>query len=468
VAEVDHQEHSPEIMPDGSEDAAAAALGHDAATTSSDAYDAVIVGASLAGCTTAILLARAGAHVALLEQRPDASAFKRICTHYIQSSGVHTLERLGLLEPMLAAGALRSRGRLQTRWGWIEPPVKSSVPSGVNLRREHLDPMIRAMAGETPGVELILGVTVDELLREDGIVCGVRARDRHGETLALRARLVVGADGRDSHVAKLSGVRTRTVQHGRFAYGGYFEGPAPEGAPDASLWLLDPHMAAAFPTDGGLTFYAVMPTKDRLPEFRSDPLKALTEFVAAVPDAPPIRASRLVGQITGKIDMTNVIHTPSAPGLALVGDAAGALDPLWGVGCGFALQSAEWLADSVAPALADHGPVATAGARRSDASQLERGLRRYRRRHARGLRGHTTMILGYSSGRKLNPGERLLFSAATRDERVAAIFEAFGSRNIGPVRMLASAAPRAALVNARHRLSGRGDGRPRAMQTGSA
>jgi flavin-dependent dehydrogenase len=450
VAEVDDQEHSPEIMPDVSEP-----------------YDAAIVGASLAGCTAAILLARAGARVALIEQRPDASAFKRICTHYIQSSGVATLERLGLLEPMLAAGALRSRGRMRTRWGWVEPPVKSSVPSGVNLRREHLDPMIRAMAGETPGVELILGVTVDELLREDGAVCGVRARDRSGETLALRARLVVGADGRDSHVAKLAGVRTRTVPHGRFAYGGYFEGPAPEGAPDASLWLLDPHMAAAFPTDGDLTFYAVMPTKDRLPEFRSDPLKALTEFVAAVPDAPPILASRLVGQITGKIDMTNVIHTPSAPGLALVGDAAGALDPLWGVGCGFALQSAEWLADSVVPALADHGPAA-ADAWPSRGEELERGLRRYRRRHARGLRGHTAMILGYSSGRKLNPTERLLFSAATRDDRVAAIFEAFGSRNIGPARMLASAAPRAMLVNARHRLSGRGDGRPRAMQTGSA
>ena len=58
-------------------------------------YDAAIVGASLAGCTAAILLGRAGARVALIEQRPDASAFKRICTHYIQSSAVPTLERSG-------------------------------------------------------------------------------------------------------------------------------------------------------------------------------------------------------------------------------------------------------------------------------------------------------------------------------------------------------------------------------------
>jgi 2-polyprenyl-6-methoxyphenol hydroxylase-like FAD-dependent oxidoreductase len=421
-------------------------------------YDVAIVGASLAGCTTAVLLARAGARVALLEQRPDGDAFKRICTHYIQSSAVPTLERLGLLEPMLQAGALRSRGRLWSRYGWIEPSPKSTVPSGVNLRRELLDPLIRSMAAETPGVELILGVSAKELLREQGQVCGVRARNQQGETLELHARLVVGADGRDSSVAKLAGVHTSTIAHGRFAYGGYFEGPAPAGAPDASLWLLDPHMAAAFPTDADLTFYAVMPTKERLPEFREDPLQALVDFVAAVPDAPPIRASRLVGQMTGKIDMTNVIHARTAPGLALVGDAAGALDPLWGIGCGFALQSAEWLADSVAPALS--------GAQGASSEQLERGLKRYRRRYARGLSGHTRMILGYSSGRKLDAGERLLFSAAARDERIAATFEAFGSRNIGPVRMLASALPRALLVNARHKLAGDG-GQAQAVQAAS-
>jgi 2-polyprenyl-6-methoxyphenol hydroxylase-like FAD-dependent oxidoreductase len=412
-------------------------------------YDAVIVGASLAGSATAIMLGRAGLRVALVEQRPDADAFKRICTHFIQSSAVPTLERLGLLEPMMQAGALRSRARLWTRWGWIEPPLNSTVPSGVNLRRERLDPMIRAMAAETPGVDLILGHTVNELVREGSAVCGVQARNPNGETLTLSSRLIVGADGRDSRVAKLSGVRTKTVPHGRFAYGGYFEGPAPVTAPDAALWLLDPHMAAAFPTDSDLVFYAVMPTKDRLPEFRADPEAALKAFVSSIPEAPPILASRLVGEVTGKIDMTNVIHTPTGPGLALAGDAAGALDPLWGVGCGFAFQSAEWLADSVAPALLGAEP-------------LEQGLERYRRRHARGLRGHTLTILDFAGGRKFNPGERLLFSAATRDERLGRTFEAFGSRNIGPLRAFPRMIPRAVLVNARHALRGGRGGSRRA------
>jgi 2-polyprenyl-6-methoxyphenol hydroxylase-like FAD-dependent oxidoreductase len=417
-------------------------------------YDAAIVGASLAGCTAAILLAKAGARVALVEQRPNAGAYKKICTHFIQSSAVPTLERLGLLERMMEGGALRGRARLRTRWGWIEPPAKSSVPMGVNLRRERLDPLIRQLAAETPGVELILGHTVRELVREGGAVCGVRARDPQGETLTLRARLVVGADGRDSRVAKLGEVSTRTKRHGRFAYGGYFEGPRPVTHPDPVLWLLDPDMVAAFPTDSDLTFYAVMPTMERLPEFRADPEAALKAMVSSVPEAPPILASRLVGEVTGKIDMTTVTHTPTAPGLALAGDAAGALDPLWGIGCGFAFQSAEWLADSIAPAM-------------SGAESLEQGLERYRRRYARRLRGHTAMITDYSSGRKLNPGERMLFSAATRDERMARTFEAFGSRSIGPARMFATTVPRAAYVNARHALA-RGGGAARPVETESA
>jgi 2-polyprenyl-6-methoxyphenol hydroxylase-like FAD-dependent oxidoreductase len=403
-------------------------------------YDAAIVGASLAGCTAAILLARAGARVALVEQRPDPAAYKRVCSHFIQSSALPTLERLGLVGPMEAAGALRARARIWTRWGWVEPPTENRVPAGINLRRELLDPMIRRMAGETPGVELMLGRTAHALVREGGAVRGVEVREKSGASTRLRTRLTIGADGRDSRVAELAGVRTRTKRHERIAYGAYFEGPSPAGAPDGSAWFLDPDWAAAFPTDGGLTFYAAMPTKERLPEFRRDPAEALTAMIAALPDAPPILSSRIVDSPVGRIDMTNVIHRPTAPGLALVGDAALATDPLWGVGCGWALQSSEWLADSVAPVLAAPGGV----------ESLEQGLERYRRRHTRALRGHAFLIHDYAWGRKLSPVERLLFSAGTRDERLARTFEAFGTRNIGPARGLATMVPRAVLVNARH------------------
>jgi 2-polyprenyl-6-methoxyphenol hydroxylase-like FAD-dependent oxidoreductase len=402
--------------------------------------DAVIVGASLAGCSAAIALARAGARVTLVDQRAEPSAFKRVCSHYIQSSAVPALERMGLLEPMIAAGAVRSGARIWTRWGWAERSPKSKLPSGVNLRREVLDPLIREIAASTPGVELMLGHTAHELIRERDAVAGVLVRERSGEELRVRARLTVGADGRDSRIAKLAGVRRKTYPHGRFAYGGYFEGPPPAHAPDASLWMLDPDMAAAFPTDSGLTFYAAMPVKDRLPEFRGDPASALVEFVASIPDAPPIGESRLVGDVQGKLDMTNIAHAVTAPGLALIGDAALAIDPLWGVGCGWAFQSAEWLADSVAPALSGQGSLA-------------RGLTRYRRRHARALNGHAMMMYDYAGGRKFQPPERLLFGSAPKSARLGAIMEAFGTRNIGPARMLLTGVPIALGVSARGALA---------------
>lgn len=405
-------------------------------------YDAVIAGASLAGCATAIALGRAGARVALVEKQPDPQAFKRICSHFVQSSAVPSLERLGLLEPIMAAGGIRSPLRAWSRWGWIAAS-SDRAPAAVNLRREKLDPLVREIAAGTPGVELLLGQAVERLVREDGVVRGVVARDRSGAETALRGRLVVGADGRDSRVAELAEVPTRRTPHGRFAYGAYFEGPPPAWAPAGTIWMMDPQWAAAFPTDEGLTFYAAMGTKDRLPEFRADPEAALVKWVADVPEAPPILQSRLVGPVMGKLDMENKLRRPTAPGLALVGDAAMAIDPLWGVGCGFAFQTAEWLCDSVAPALLRGEP-------------LDAGLERYRRRYLRGLRGHAALMVDFATGRRLNAGERLIFSASARDAKLAEVFDAFGSRRISPGRMFATAIPRALMVNARHALRRRG------------
>ncbi len=402
-------------------------------------YDAVIVGASLAGCATAILLGRAGARVALVEKRPDPAAFKRVCSHFIQASAVPTIERLGLLEPIMAAGGVRSRVHGWTPWGWIEAPPDQAGHS-LNLRREILDPLVREVAAATPGVELMLGRTAAGVSRETGIVRGVDVRDGGGGTTELRARLTVGADGRDSRIAELASVPTKTLPHNRFAYGAYFEGALPAGAPDSSYWMLDPQWAAAFPTDSGLTFYAAMLTKDRLPKFKPDPEAALVEFVAGLPDPPPIRAGRIVGPVVGKIDMPNRIRVTVAPGLALVGDAALATDPLFGVGCGWALQSGEWLADSVAPAL------------RGEES-LDAGLRRYRRRHGRELRSHAFVNHDYATGRRFRLGERVMFAAAARDTKVAAVVDAMVTRRIKPSKVLTRGLPRAIVVNTRHAIS---------------
>jgi menaquinone-9 beta-reductase len=405
-------------------------------------YDAVIVGASLAGCTTAIALGRSGARVALVEKQPDPAAFKRMCSHFIQASAVPALDRLGLLEPFVEAGGVHTTMRAWTPWGWIQTPA-AEAREGVNLRRELLDPMVREAAVATPGVELMLGRSAERLLREGDTVRGVVVRDPEGAERTLNAQLVVGADGRDSRIAELGAIKTKTSRHGRFAYGAYFDGPPAAADGASSIWMLDPNWAAAFPTDSGLTFYAAMPTKNRLSEFRRDPEGALISFVGNVPEAPPIRVSRLASPVLGKIEMPNKVRVPVAPGLALVGDAAMAVDPLFGVGCGWAFQSGEWLAQSVAPALAGEEP-------------LHAGLARYRRQHRRALGGHASMINEYASGRKMHPGERLIFSAAARNPRMAERFEAFGTRSLGPVRFFATAIPRAIAVNTRHALASRG------------
>jgi menaquinone-9 beta-reductase len=398
-------------------------------------YDVAIVGASLSGCTAAILLSRAGARVALIEKQPDPKAYKRVCSHFIQASAVPTVERIGLYEPILEAGGLRSRFHSRTPWGWIEPTAKREAYC-LNLRRSLLDPMLRDAAAAEPGVELMLGQSAERLLRDGDAFSGVGVRDREGSEREIRARLVIGADGRDSRVAELARVKEKTLPHNRLAYGGYFEGPKPRFWPDGAVWLLDPDMAAAFPTDGGQVFYIAMTHKDRAREFKADPERALVEHVAAVPEPPPIRESRCVAPVIGKIEMPNRVRGPIAPGLALIGDAALATDPIFGVGCGFAFQSGEWLADSVSPAL-------------QGVESLDNCLRRYRKRHRRQLGMHARLIHDYSTGRKFDPVERAMMRTAVRDPQAAALFEAVGTRRTTPRRLLLPMARRVALSNAR-------------------
>jgi menaquinone-9 beta-reductase len=398
-------------------------------------FDVAIVGASLSGCTAAILLSRAGARVALIERNPDPQAYKRICSHFIQASAIPTIERIGLYEPILAAGGLRSRFHSRTPWGWIEPTEERHAHC-LNLRRSLLDPMLRERAAAEPGVELMLGQRAGQLIRDGKAIRGVVVADREGNEREIEARLTVGADGRDSRVAEVSAVKDKTVLHGRLAYGGYFEGPKPRFWPDGAVWLLDPDMAAAFPTDGGLVFYIAMTGTERAPDFKADAERTLVDHVAGVPEAPPIRESRLVGSAIGKIEMPNRIRGPIAPGLALIGDAALATDPIFGVGCGFAFQSGEWLADSVAPAL-------------RGIDSLENGLRRYRKRHRRQLGMHARLIHDYSSGRKFDLSERLMLTTAAKDQRAAALFEALGTRRARPQDVLAPMAARVIATNLR-------------------
>ncbi|MGH2959259.1 MAG: NAD(P)/FAD-dependent oxidoreductase [Solirubrobacterales bacterium] len=365
-----------------------------------------MIGASLAGCTTAILLARAGASVLLIDKQRDIDAYKVVCGHYIQSSALPTIERLGLLEPMLEAGAVYSPARIwfQDRGEdkVIGPVERDVVPPSINLPRRKLDPIIRKLAADTPGVELRLGTTLESL-----------------ESLPA-ARLVVAADGRDSTFAKLSGMRTIRAKNGRFNYSPFYSGAQAPEYPATTSWFMGDQWAGAFPTSDGLTGYYLMPTHDRLPEFKEDLEGACLRMISELPGAPPVEELTLAGPIVGRVDMSFQWRNPVHRGAALVGDAAFSIDPLYGVGCGWALQSGELLADAVAPALVAGKP-------------LNAPLRKYRRAVRSLIVPFSLQMLGYSRGRALSRSEKFILRRAARDPAVEQRFIQIVTRNISPL-----------------------------------
>jgi menaquinone-9 beta-reductase len=389
-------------------------------------FDVAVVGASLAGCTAATLLGRTGLRVALVDKHAGERAYKRLCGHYVQASALPVLERLGVVDAIEAAGGVRNGADVWTRWGMVaspEPPGER--PYGYSIRRAKLDPMIRAAACGTPGVEYLPGREAVGLLGDRDAVAGVELRDRGGRCTRLRARLVVGADGRTSTIARLAGARERRAPNERFCYMAYFSGVGLPAGSGGRLWLLDPDAAIAAPNDDGLTVLAAFLHKRRLPEFRADRGRALRALFAALPQAPELARAEPAGKVLGYTDYGLVRRDPAPrPGLALAGDAALTSDPLMAIGCGWALQSAAWLADAVAPALAGGEPPA-------------RALRRYRRAHRRRLAGHHRMLAADARAHRMSPAARLLFSAAVHDPRTAALLSRYAERSIPPRRLLA-------------------------------
>jgi flavin-dependent dehydrogenase len=384
-------------------------------------YDVVIAGASTAGCTAARLFGLRGARVALVERKPSPTAFKTVCTHFIQPSATPTIKRLGLDALIEERGAVHNSVDFWTPYGgWIE---YADPGFGYNVTRRTLDPLLRELATGTPGVDYLPGRTVV------GVRPGaLEAREPSGATRRITARLVVGADGRDSTVARLARVPGRVKPHNRFFYWAYWRGVRAGGIPAtrSRVWFMEPDTAYTFPNEDGLTLVLVGPHRDRLPAFRENLAGAYMSMVSSLPDAPDMSGATREGKLLGKLDLPNVFRSAARPGLALVGDAALASDPLWGVGCGWAFQSAEWLVDETGDALLD----------RAHRGELEAALERYRKLHFRRLGAHHWAIADLSSGRPANPFEKMMYRAAARDRRVAGWFGEVGGRKRPPAMML--------------------------------
>ena len=367
------------------------------------------------------MFALGGARVALIERRPDPTAYKVVCTHQIQSSAVPAIERLGLAPLLERAGAVRSRAANWTPFGgWLRFPP--DAPAGYGITRRRLDPILRELAAETPGVELLAGQTVVGLAGERDWIEGVEVEGQDRRPRTIAASLTVAADGRDSTIARLARLPARVRPHNRFVYFAYWRGVRTPKE-QARLWLLDPDAAAVFPNEDDVTLIATVLHRRRMAEFRADPEAAYLRAIGELPDGPGLEDAERASKLIGKLEMPNKMRIAARPRLAFVGDAALATDPLFGVGCGWAFQSAEWLVEETRSALLEGG-------------ELDSALKRYRRALWRRLGPHHMQIADYSTGRPIRLNERLAMRAATSDPVVAAAIEEVATRRGSVLRLL--------------------------------
>jgi flavin-dependent dehydrogenase len=303
-------------------------------------YDAIIVGARAAGAPTAMLLARTGRRVLLVDRATFPS--DTLSTHYIHQPGVAALRRWGLLEKVKATGCPPIRDYTLDTGPFAlhgAPPPIDGVAEAYSPRRHVLD-RILAVAAAKAGAEVRERFAVDGVVFENGRAVGVCSRDGDVE----RGRLIIGADGRHSMIAKAvhapeyDGEPPLTC-----AYYAYWSGVEMTGA---ELYPRDGRMIVASPThDGHVVVIAFWP-REEFDAVRKDVARSFHEAL------PPGLAERLRGgrreeRFRGTLQAPNRFRKPYGPGWALVGDAGFHKDPIMATGITDAFRDAELLADAV-------------------------------------------------------------------------------------------------------------------------
>lgn len=313
-------------------------------------YDVIVVGARVAGSASAMLLARAGLSVLAV----DKAAFPSdtLSTHQVQLPGIARLERWGLLGRIAAAGTPATR-RVRFDPGPVvlegSYPAFEAIDALYSPRRSLLDTILVEAAREA-GAEVRERFTVEEIVITDGRATGVRGRDRDGASTIESARVVIGADGRHSLVAKTMRPRSYHEKPAlTFAYYTYWDGVPIDGG---EMYGRPRRLIGAWPTNDGLVMTYVAGPIDEFREFRSD---IETNMLSALDQAGDLgervrggaRAERYYGTaLTG-----NYFRTPYGPGWALVGDAGLAMDPVTGQGISDAFRDAELLSNAIAAGL---------------------------------------------------------------------------------------------------------------------
>jgi flavin-dependent dehydrogenase len=348
-------------------------------------YDAIVVGARCAGAATGMLLARRGFDVLLVDRARFPSDVPH--GHFIHRHGPPLLRDWGVLDRVLATGCSPITSLVEDLGDFTlsgEDLIVDGIPVGLGPRRSSLDAVLVEAAVEA-GAKLRESFPVHELVFEDGRVTGVRG----GSEVTERARFVIGADGRNSRVAKearapsYDEVPTLTCWY--FSYWSDVAGNALE------LYMRDRRFVFAFPTNDALFAVFVSWPFDELASVRSDPERMLLQTIDAVPDlAERVRTGTREERIYGATSLPNYLRRPYGDGWALVGDAGCHKDPFLALGICDAFRDAELLADAVEAALAGAKPESEA-------------LAEYEQRRNGATRPDYERNLHLASGRPLPP-----------------------------------------------------------------
>jgi 2-polyprenyl-6-methoxyphenol hydroxylase-like FAD-dependent oxidoreductase len=324
-------------------------------------YDAIIVGARCAGAPTAMLLAREGYEVLLV----DRAAFPSdtLSTHYIHQTGVACLERWGL-EPAVAASGSPPLRKLTLDVGPFalegEPTPAGDTADAYSVRRTVLDALLVEAAADA-GVEVRERFAVEDLVWDGDRVTGIRGHLPGGATVTEHARVVVGADGRNSLVARSVQAPVYDAEPSlTCAYYTYWEGIEMEGA---ELYPRPDRMVVASPTnDDQVVTIAFWPHA----QFHAVRADIEGSFMSALVLAPGLyertRTATRTDRFRGTAVLPNFHRRPYGPGWALVGDAGYHKDPILALGISDAFRDAELLTgalhagfsgrDALEPALA--------------------------------------------------------------------------------------------------------------------
>ena len=316
-------------------------------------FDVVVVGGRVAGASTALLLARAGMSVALVDRGSYGS--DTLSTHGLMRAGVLQLTRWGLLPSLVAAGtpAIRRTAFHYADGETVEVALRptAGVEALYAPRRLLLD-RILVDAAVAAGAEIRHETTVTSLLCEGDRVVGVRARDEQGRARTIRAAVTVGADGVRSTIAARVGspVVWQARSAGAVLYRYYAELPT-----IGYEWAYGAGVAAGLiPTNDGLTCVFVGTAPTRMRDLRRQGVaEAFATILGESFPALPARVASAVpaGRMQGWPAVPGFLRRCYGPGWALVGDAGYYKDPITTHGITDGLRDAELLADAIVAAL---------------------------------------------------------------------------------------------------------------------